>query len=108
MARPRIRKPIRALVNAYLKELEQYAGLSIDAAYVFGSQTLGGARKASDIDVCVVSSKFKNSHEALRWLWRNKPMAFSKIEPVGYSRNGFNEFKNPLIAEIKSTGIRMR
>lgn len=95
-------------MNAYLNELERHAGLSIDAAYVFGSQARGGARPTSDVDVCVVSSKFKNSHEALRWLWRNKPMAFSKIEPVGYHRNAFNEFTNPLIAEIKATGIRMR
>ncbi len=108
MARPRIKKPIRTLVNAYLKELEQHVGLSIDAAYVFGSQARGDARPTSDVDVCVVSSKFKNSHEALRWLWRNKSMAFSKIEPVGYSRSAFNEFMSPLIAEIKATGIRMR
>lgn len=108
MARTRIKKSIKLLVNAYLNSLEKKEGLPIDAAYIFGSHARGTAGISSDIDVCLISSRFKNAHEALRWLWRNKPLTFSKIEPVGYSRKDFNKFKHPLIAEIQKTGVKVR
>ena len=107
MARGRIKKNIKAFVDLYLENLEQ-KGLDIQAAYIFGSQARGTAHAASDIDVCIISSKFVSPHRALQWLWREKPLTFSRIEPVGYSRKEFSEYRQPLVAEIKKTGIRIR
>lgn len=107
MARKRIEKKITSFVNDYLKSIER-EGIPIAEAYIFGSQARGTAHAASDIDVCIVSSKFKNPSSAMRMLWRKKSIRFSRIEPVGYSKKDFNEFSEPLVAEIKKTNIRLR
>ncbi len=107
MVRTRIKKNIQALIDSYLDDLE-HRGLEIQAAYVFGSQIRGTAHSTSDIDVCIISPKFASPHRALRWLWREKPLFFSRIEPVGYSKREFSEYSQPLVAEIKKNGIRIR
>lgn len=107
MARNRIKKKVQSLVDSYLIDLEK-KGLVIQAAYIFGSQARGTAHVASDIDVCIISPKFASPHRALQWLWREKPLFFSRIEPVGYSQKEFSEYRQPLVAEIKKNGIRIR
>ncbi|MDP2630650.1 MAG: nucleotidyltransferase domain-containing protein [Candidatus Uhrbacteria bacterium] len=107
MARTRIKKKIKTLVDSYLNDLEG-RGLEIQAAYIFGSQARGTAHDASDVDVCIISPKFGSPHRALQWLWREKPLFFSQIEPVGYSKKEFSEYRQPLVAEIKKDGIRIR
>lgn len=107
MARTRIKKNIQAFVDSYLRDLED-KGLEIQAAYIFGSQARGTACAMSDIDVCIISPKFVSPHRALQWLWREKPLSFSRIEPVGYSKKEFSEYRQPLVAEIKKHGVRIR
>ncbi|KKU13698.1 MAG: hypothetical protein UX17_C0011G0014 [Parcubacteria group bacterium GW2011_GWC2_45_7] len=108
MAGKKFIKPVKKLVEAYLQLLEKKECLPVEAAYIFGSRVKGRAKKTSDIDLCIISPRFTRSDLALRWLWRKKPLKFSKIEPVGYSAQGFNEFISPLVAEIKKNGVRVR
>lgn len=107
MARKRIAKKITSLVDEYLKTVES-GGIPIQAAYIFGSQAKGTARDTSDIDVCIISPKFKNPGDALRILWRKKTFPYANIGPVGYSKKDFNEFAHPLVAEIKKNNIQVR
>ncbi len=70
-----------------------------------GSQVKGKAKPWSDIDLCVISSKFQNTHKAFKYLWSKRKITDTQftIEPIGYSPKNFvNE--DPLVWEIKKTG----
>jgi predicted nucleotidyltransferase len=78
------------------------------AIFLFGSQAKGRARRWSDIDIAVISDKFKrkwNENEEL--LWRYTIEVDSRIEPVGFTVKDFKEGLDPLIKEIKKNGIRI-
>lgn len=82
--------------------------MPLSAVYVFGSYAKGSQHKWSDIDVCVVSPKFKNSFEALQLLWKKRPRNFNlTIEPVGFSPQEFKNEEIPLIHEIKKFGVKI-
>ena len=68
----------------------------------------GKFHKGSDIDVCIVSPKFKSGVEALQfsWLKRNKKEIMAGLEPVGFSVKDFEEGSS-LIQEIKKTGVTL-
>lgn len=61
----------------------------------------------SDIDLCVISPKFKNPFDAMQYLWlKRMDDNTPAIEPVGFSLKDFKE-GGSLIHEIKKTGIRI-
>ncbi|MBU2460751.1 nucleotidyltransferase domain-containing protein [Patescibacteria group bacterium] len=109
MDRKKISKKIIRAVQAYGKRLANEEKLPIDKVIVFGSQAKGKPRYWSDIDVCIISSKFKNGFEALQFLWarRNEQDVKAHIEPVGFSKRDFNEGSS-LIQEIKKTGVEVK
>jgi len=50
-------KNIKKIANKYILEVVK-SGISVNAAYLFGSYAKGNSNKDSDIDICIVSSKF--------------------------------------------------
>ena len=62
----------------------------------------------SDIDVCVVSPRFKDEFEAIQFLLarRNKREVMAGLEPIGFSAKSFREGSS-LIKEIKKTRVEI-
>jgi|WetSurMetagenome_2_1015567.scaffolds.fasta_scaffold987476_1 uncharacterized protein len=80
----------------------------VDKAIVFGSYAKGRQSKWSDIDLCLVSPKFKDAFSALQYLWRILPdNPVSEIEPVGFAPEDFKEISSPLVYEITKTGVEV-
>lgn len=94
-------------VNEYKKLLEA-DNLPMDGVYVFGSYAKGTPHKWSDIDVCVVSTKFESPWDALTYLRRKLPYGKGwTIEPVGFNPDDFNRKYSTLINEIKTYGVEV-
>jgi predicted nucleotidyltransferase len=108
MAQQRIPKWIVNAVRNYRKRLEA-DGIPIERAFVYGSHAKGTARKYSDIDLCLVSPKFRDPLAAIALLLqkRNRDDVIAGIEPVGFTPKDFRE-GDSFINEIKRTGIIIR
>lgn len=105
MAQKRIPKSITVQIRDYARTLRE-DNLPISRVVLFGSHAKGSARRYSDIDLCVVSPRFKDPLLALRYLWRKKGREHLNIEPVGFSPKDFREGSS-LINEIKRHGIKI-
>ncbi|PIR91257.1 nucleotidyltransferase [bacterium (Candidatus Gribaldobacteria) CG_4_8_14_3_um_filter_42_11] len=80
--------------------------LPLKRVIVFGSYAKGVQHKWSDIDVCLVSSKFQDKLKAFAYLLKKANEAQSRIEPHPFHPNDFvNE--DPLVWEIKKDGIEV-
>ena len=106
MAQKRIPKSVTAQIRNYARTLRE-DNLPISRMVLFGSYAKGTQRRYSDIDLCVISSRFRDSFEALQYLWRKKGREHINIEPVGFSPKDFREGSS-LINEIKRHGIRVK
>lgn len=105
--KPRLKSSVTKPVEDYLKHLREQ-GLSIQRAFIFGSQTKGETHEWSDIDVCVVSRDFSSRKDPLIFLWRALRTQDVKagIEPVGFHPADFvDDF--PLVHEILKHGVRI-
>ena len=78
------------------------------AIYLFGSYAQGKTGKWSDIDVAVISKKFKKNY------WKNNIQIAkisldidTRIEPHGFTPEDFKENADPMVSEIKKTGIKI-
>lgn len=109
MAKKRIPKQIKNLVLGYTNRLEREMRLPVGSVYVYGSYARGTATKQSDIDVCIVSPKFRNSLDVLQKLfqYRTAHEAMAGIEPIGFSPKQFRH-GGILVDEIKRFGIKIR
>lgn len=108
MAKKRVSKEIMEIVKNYAKRLSEKEKLPIDKVIIFGSQAKGKTHHWSDIDVCIVSPKFKDSLKALEFLWQKRKDEEVKagLEPVGFSNQDFQK-GNSLIQEIKRVGVEV-
>ena len=108
MAKKRVLKKIIKLVQNYIERLEKKEKLPITRVIMFGSQAKGKNRRFSDVDICIISPKFKDSLKALEFLWQKRRDEEVKagLEPVGFSEKDFRE-GNSLIQEIKKTGVKI-
>ena len=97
----------KKIVKEYASKLraEKYP---FSAVYLFGSYTRNKNNKWSDIDVAVVSDKLKRD-----W-WKNEMLLShlsldvdSRIETHGFTVKGFEDDSDPLVYEIKKTGVRV-
>ncbi len=98
---------IKKIVKQYAKKLkeENYSFFSI---YLFGSQAKNVARKWSDIDIAVISDKLKRNNEKNRLLlWNYRRDIDTRIEPHGFTRKEFEDLNDPMVYEIRTTGIRV-
>ncbi|MFH1890945.1 MAG: nucleotidyltransferase domain-containing protein [Candidatus Kuenenbacteria bacterium] len=107
MAKKRVPKKVEKEIREYVSILKK-DNLPIKQVWLFGSFASGKSHKWSDIDLCIVSPKFKNPYDAMQYLWlkRIKDTGLT-IEPVGYSSVDFKEGSS-LIEEIKNTGVRVK
>ena len=102
-----ISKKVKNSVLDYIQYLKQ-DGLSIDRAFIFGSCAKGKTHKWSDIDVCIISSKFQKGIDPLEYLWIKKRDKDTEamISPVGFHPRDFVD-ESPLVWEVKKTGVRI-
>lgn len=98
------------VVTAARKYLEylKHQGLKIETAYLFGSYAKAETHAWSDLDVCVISSKFTRRFDAMSYLWRirRREDIRAGIEPVGFHPKQFNE-DSALASEILRHGIKI-
>lgn len=107
MAKKRIPQKIVRSIEAFIQDIE-LDNIPVQQVYLFGSYAQGTQHQWSDLDVCVVSSKFTQPWKALEYLWKKRPKDIDPmIEPVGFSPKDFSLPDSTLVAEIKK-GIRLR
>jgi predicted nucleotidyltransferase len=97
----------KKIVEKYADKLkkEKYP---FSAIYLFGSYAQNKNNKWSDIDVAVVSDRLKRN-----W-WKNEILLSHisldvdpRIEPHGFTVKGFADDSDPMVYEIKRTGVRV-
>ncbi len=95
-------------IQSYLEVLEEEK-LPIERVFLFGSHAKKKARQWSDIDVCIISPKFRDRCHAIDYLWKKRRDEDVEhgIEPVGFHPKDFID-EDPLAWEIKTTGIEIR
>jgi hypothetical protein len=105
MAKKRIPKKVKREIVDYIAALKADS-LPIRQVILFGSYAKGKSNDWSDIDLCIVSPKFKDSFTATQYLWlkRQKDSGLV-IEPVGFNMRDFGNKYDSLVNEIKTTGI---
>ncbi|MFA6475602.1 MAG: nucleotidyltransferase domain-containing protein [Patescibacteria group bacterium] len=102
----KIPKAVRDNIASYIISLEK-DNLPIEKVVLFGSYAKGTQHQWSDIDLCIVSPKFRNAWQATQYLWSKRINDIGlTIEPVGFSPVDYKS-ESPLLAEIKRTGIRV-
>lgn len=109
MAKRRISKKIIRLIKDYTCRLKEKKKLPIKKVIIFGSYAKGRAGKWSDIDVCIISPRFKDPFAAIEFLLkqRERKEVIAGLEPVGFSGKDFREGSS-LIQEIKKTGVEVK
>jgi uncharacterized protein len=109
MAQKRNRKNISFAISpfiwGYLVSLE-HQGVPLERVYLFGSWAKGTQHKDSDIDLAIISSKFKTWSKKTRLLSKAMRMDFSAVEPHGFHPKDFVK-ENPVVDEILKYGIRI-
>jgi len=93
----------------YVRYLKKNCRLPIKQAYLYGSYAKNRQRDWSDVDVAIISDKFKGRLDPLTFLWRSRRMKdiHRGIEPVGYHPRNFID-QDPLVWEIKEHGIPIK
>ncbi|MFH1030282.1 MAG: nucleotidyltransferase domain-containing protein [bacterium] len=98
---------VKKIIGEYAKKLRQEK-FPIEAIYLFGSFSKNNPSKWSDIDIAVISEKFKKNwdyNESLLWEYARK--VDTRIEPIGLTNEELREGATPLTAEIKKKGVRI-
>jgi len=82
----------------------QRSGITLDAAYLYGSYVNGKPNEYSDIDVALVSKDLTGGIEDLKKIFPATHASDTRIENVRFHPRDFQD-ENPLVWEIKTTGI---
>lgn len=97
----------KKIVKEYADKLRE-KNYPFSAIYLFGSYAKGKAHKWSDIDVAVVSDEMKKNIDEGRFLlWHIRREVDSMIEPHGFTVKDFQDKCDPMVSEIKKTGIKI-
>ena len=106
MPAKKISKALMNVINAYIQTLRADA-LPIEHVFLFGSFAKGNPHPLSDVDLCVVSSRFSDYIDAIQYLLSKRTLDLHyPIEPIGIHPKDFKK-NTPLIHEIKNTGIKI-
>ncbi|MBI2426704.1 MAG: nucleotidyltransferase domain-containing protein [Candidatus Kerfeldbacteria bacterium] len=98
---------VKKIVKKYGEALRK-SDFPYSALYIFGSQIRGKSNKWSDIDVAVVSDRFRKKKDNDRLLlWKVRRHVDTRIEPHGFTVRGFANDADPMAYEIRKTGIRV-
>jgi len=108
MPKKTIPKKVKKEINEYIQILKKDK-LPIKKVILFGSYAKGAQRKWSDIDLCIISPKFKNALKALHYLGSKRKISDVQyvIEPLGFTLKDLQDKYSTLIHEIKTTGIEI-
>lgn len=108
MVKKAISKKIEKEIKEYIRILKD-DHLPIKKVILFGSYAKGTQHPSSDIDLCIISPKFKNAFKATQYLWLKRLKDTTPtIEPVGFSPKDLTDKYSSLIQEIKTTGIEIK
>ena len=95
----------KKIIQRYIKVLKT-DGIKISSVYLFGSAARGKATKYSDIDVAVITQK--NSYwQNLRRISMVGLQVDNRIEPHFFTKKDFLDIDNPLVYEIRKTGVKI-
>lgn len=98
----------KKIVKKYAEKLKE-KNYPFAAIYLFGSYAKGKAHRWSDIDVAVISDKMKRNRDKGRFLlWHIRRDVDSMIEPHGFTVKDFQDDNDPMVHEIKKTGVRIK
>src|SRR3990167_2209486 len=93
------------ITKKYLTEVRRL-GINIDRAYLFGSYAKGKVWEGSDMDICVISDNFGKDYMKDKMLLNKAALKIdSRIEPVAYSPDDFENKYDSLVDEVKRFGI---
>jgi|SRR5680860_367206 len=97
----------KKIVKKYAEKLRERK-YPFSAIYLFGSYAKGTSHKWSDIDVAVISDRLKGNRDKDRFLlWHIRRDVDSMIEPHGFTVKDFQDDCDPMVSEIKKTGIKI-
>ena len=101
------REQIIQTARNYAKNLKK-SGIPFKAVYLFGSYAKGNSRQGSDIDIAVVSPSLQKKYNEGRFLlWKLRRNIDLRIEPHGFTPKTWNDPSDPLVHEIKTTGLKI-
>lgn len=107
MAKKTIPKKLNQTIHKYINQLKD-DNLPIDKVILFGSYAKGRQNRWSDVDLCVISPKFKDSWSAMDYLWSKLTFNLHyTIEPVGFNPKDFSDKYSSLVQEIKTGGVEI-
>lgn len=108
MAKKPIPKKVISEIEDYIKKLKEDK-LPIEKVIIFGSYAKGTQNKSSDIDICIISPKFKDAWKAMEYLWSKRELKDPNyaIEPIGLNSKDLKDKYSALSSEIRNTGIEM-
>lgn len=99
-----INQQIADIVRRFVRHIEG-KGYPVRRAVLFGSWAKGKATKDSDIDVCLVSTRFgRDEFEEMSYLLRESDAIDNRIEPIPISVGDYDTDATPFIMEIKKYG----
>ncbi|MEA1937126.1 MAG: nucleotidyltransferase domain-containing protein [Patescibacteria group bacterium] len=97
----------KKIVRKYAEKLKK-ENYPFQTIYLFGSFAQNKAHKWSDIDVAVISDKLKRNRDKNRFLlWDLRMDIDTRIEPHGFTVKDFRDNSDPMVSEIKKTGIKI-
>lgn len=96
-----LEQSVRKALKNYLEAVAS-AGITVEQAVVFGSQTQGNAGEWSDIDLIVISPQFDEMKDRtlINLLWRIAARIDSRIEPIPCGSRQWREDDSSAILEI--------
>lgn len=84
-------------------------GIPVREVILFGSHSKKDTNKDSDIDICIVSSKFgKDYIKDMATLRKISLEIDSRIEPIPFGINDLDDPYSTLSSEIRNTGIYLQ
>ena len=106
------RTQIRRVVNEFVRRLRKQANLPVDKIFLFGSYAWGKPTHRSDIDLAVISKKFRRINNIKRIkilsdvVRHVHPELKVDIDVVGFTEDEFdNSNYFDLASEIKEKGL---
>ncbi|MFH0887405.1 MAG: nucleotidyltransferase domain-containing protein [bacterium] len=101
------RADIKDKAKKFLEEIHKHK-IRVSKAYLYGSYAKGEARQDSDIDIAIISPDFSGNRyfDTLKIISMRRNID-CRIEPVTYKPEDFED-SDPLVAEIKSTGMEIK
>ena len=98
---------VKKIVKRYANKLKMEK-IPFFAIYLFGSQAKGTADNDSDIDIAVFFDAIDNQKKASNLnLWKLRRDIDLRIEPHGFTKEDFSSNTDPVVYEIKTTGIKI-